>query len=460
MDIKNIITGNSPLIWIETKEYERCERLIKEHSQKDIFIWDIDNGIYSNETDEYIDSTPFDFINDCSNTILIMKDLHCDISEVKNWRGLVNKLSGCLNNDNNIIIVSPILKIPSEISHYFLTTRLPLPNYQELEIIIKAIAKEHKIKDLDLETMINLGLGLTEFEFKNAIWNSINISSNIESEYIMEFKKEIVKKSGVLELHNPKSGFDSLCGMKTMKDFAKNMICSGKGKGILILGVPGGGKTAFAKALGWETNRLTVSVDFGALMGSYVGETEQKTKEAFNIIDGLQKSIVFIDEIEKGLSGASSSSDSVSKRQGGQFLKWLQDHESDSYVVATANDISSLPSEYLRAGRWDAIFFVDMPTKETKRQVLEFYKKKFNISEDIDIENEDYTGAEIESLCRLSSSLGVKLDEASKYICPISKTNKESLEILRGRAALIAVNAEESIMSKKNIHQKNKKRSI
>ncbi|WP_297419763.1 AAA family ATPase [Clostridium sp.] len=443
LKLENLIKSGNPLIWLETKEYIRAERIIEKIAldiDKSLFLYDVDKKIYS-LNDDVSANNPLEFINEQDNSILIIKDLHTDIKEVKNWRALANTIPNSTQNNNSIIIISPIVDIPVEISHYISLTKLSLPTREELLELLCDIATDNKINLTDEESKIiaNTGIGLTEYEFKNAIYSSIVCNKNISQESIFEIKKQLVEKNESIKIYNSNKGFDSLCGMDNMKNFAKSMVKSGNGRGILILGVSGCGKTEFAKRLGFETNRITISLDFGALMGSYVGETEYNTREAFNIIEAMNQSIVFIDEIEKSLSGTSNSNDSVSKRQGGQFLKWMQDHDSDSYVVATANNIADLPSEYLRSGRWDAIFFVDMPSIEVKQQILELYKKKYNLDSEIEIDKLNYTGAEIETLCRLASSLNITLEEAKNFVCPISETNKEDIENLKKFAKKRAV---------------------
>ena len=145
---------------------------------------------------------------------------------------------------------------------------------------------------------------------------------------------------------------------------------------------------------------------------------------------------MFIDEIEKGLAGVSgyNGDSGTSQRQGGQFLKWLSDHESDVYVIATSNDISKLPPEYLRAERWDAIFFVDLPNKEEREGICEIYKKLYKIKDDILPNIDNWTGAEIKTLYRLANAMNISLLEANEYITPIYKTMKEKIEDLRNWA--------------------------
>ena len=192
-------------------------------------------------------------------------------------------------------------------------------------------------------------------------------------------------------------------------------------------------------------------LDFGLLMSSYVGETEQRTKEALDIADAMAPCILFIDEIEKGLAGVSRGAyvgdSGVSQRQGGLFLKWLQNHDSDVFVVATCNDISKIPAPYLRAERWDTVFFVDLPNTAEREAIFNLYKDHYNLSdEQCDIKDivkftENWTGAEIRTLCRLASALNAKFSEATLYVKPIFETMRDSIEALREWAKHRAVPA-------------------
>ena len=191
-------------------------------------------------------------------------------------------------------------------------------------------------------------------------------------------------------------------------------------RGVLLLGVSGTGKSAFCKALGNEVGRPTLMLDIGALMGSLVGMTEERTRQALRIADAMAPCIVFIDEIEKGLSGvqASGQTDSgVSARMFGTLLSYLNDHESDVYFVCSANDVSKLPPEFTRAERFDAIFFLDLPGSREKEQIWRLYLERFGLDPAQKRPSDrDFTGAEIRACCRLAALLDVPLVEAAANI--------------------------------------------
>jgi SpoVK/Ycf46/Vps4 family AAA+-type ATPase len=194
-------------------------------------------------------------------------------------------------------------------------------------------------------------------------------------------------------------------------------------------------------------------------MGSLVGQTEKLTRQAFQIINAQPGCIVFIDEIEKALSGTNSQTNDSSIRQGGQILQWLNDEKEDIYVIATANDVTKLPPEFLRAGRWDALFFADLPTEEEANQLLEHFCQKFEIDRGetpIDVVN--WTGAEIESLCRIASSIEIPLEEAKAYVQPISKVANEKIVRLREWAQTRTIDA--SNVVKKQINQNQTRKAV
>ena len=206
-------------------------------------------------------------------------------------------------------------------------------------------------------------------------------------------------------------------------------------RGVMLLGVPGTGKSAFSKALGAETDRPTLILDVGALMGSLVGQTEQNIRRALQIADAMAPCVMMVDEVEKALSGVASSGSTdsgVSARLFGTFLTWLNDHESDVFTVCTCNDISKLPPEFSRSERFDAIYFLDLPGTQQKRAIWRLYIELFGLdprqAKPVDA---DWTGAEIRSCCRLASLLDVSLVEAAQNVVPVARTAHETVERLR-----------------------------
>ena len=207
-----------------------------------------------------------------------------------------------------------------------------------------------------------------------------------------------------------------------------------KPRGVLLLGVPGTGKSAFAKALGNQTGRPTLMLDIGALMGSLVGATEANVRQALRIIDAMAPCVAFVDEVDKGLSGVAGSGQTdsgVSARLFGSILTWLNDHTSDVFVVMTCNDISKLPPEFSRSERFDGVVFLDLPSTAEKAKIWEIYLRAYQLPTQELPRTDDWTGAEIKSCCRLAAILDVSIVEASRQVVPVAATAAESVERLR-----------------------------
>jgi SpoVK/Ycf46/Vps4 family AAA+-type ATPase len=203
----------------------------------------------------------------------------------------------------------------------------------------------------------------------------------------------------------------------------------------MLLGVPGTGKSALAKALGNETGRPTLTLDVGSLMAGIVGETERNIRQALRIVDAMAPCILFLDEVEKGLSGAASSGQTdsgVTARLFGTFLQWLNDHTTDVFTIATCNDISKLPPEFSRSERFDAIYFLDLPGGNEKRAIWQLYLQRFDLDASQALPGDaSWTGAEVRACCRLAALLDVPLADAARNIVPVAVTAAESVERLR-----------------------------
>jgi SpoVK/Ycf46/Vps4 family AAA+-type ATPase len=247
-----------------------------------------------------------------------------------------------------------------------------------------------------------------------------------------------------LTLHRGGETFAGLGGLDALKVFCSRALRPGRPggvrpRGVLLLGPPGSGKSAMAKALGNETGRPTLVLDVGALMGSLVGATEANVRHALRTIDAMAPCVVMVDEVEKALSGVQSSGQTdsgVSARLFASLLAWMNDRTSDAFVVCTANDVAKLPPEFSRAERMDGCFFLDLPGSGQKEQIWRMYLGRYGLDpEQPRPRDTDFTGAEIKACCRLAALLDLPLVEAASYIVPVAVTAGESVERLRAWAS-------------------------
>jgi SpoVK/Ycf46/Vps4 family AAA+-type ATPase len=256
----------------------------------------------------------------------------------------------------------------------------------------------------------------------------------------------MLKKSGLVSLHRGNERFDTLGGLGALKTFclramrrqADDCLLKRPG-GVLLLSPPGCGKSQFCKSLGNETGRTTLILDVVALMGSLVGETEKRTRQALQIADAMAPCVLMVDKIEKALSSAASSGQTdsgVSSRLFGSLLTWLNDHTSDVFFVATCNDISKLPPEFVRAERFGGVFFVDLPLREQRQAIWDIYLPMFGLDSQQPRPNDDHwTGAEVQACCRLAALLDIPLTAAAQNVVPVAVMAAESVDRLRNWAS-------------------------
>ncbi|MEX2213643.1 MAG: AAA family ATPase [Phycisphaeraceae bacterium] len=204
---------------------------------------------------------------------------------------------------------------------------------------------------------------------------------------------------------------------------------------MLLLSPPGCGKSQLSKALGTETGRPTLILDVGSLMGSLVGQSEERTRQALRIADAMAPCVLYVDELDKALSGVAGSGQTdsgVSARIFGALLTWMNDHTSDVMVTATCNDISKLPPEFARAERFDGVFFVDLPDAQQRQAIWRIYIETFGLDADQKRPADDnWTGAEIKACCRLAALLDLPLVAAAHNVVPVAVTAAEAVEKLR-----------------------------
>jgi hypothetical protein len=444
-------------IWIESREPDEAEREIVQHtlsSKWKVAVWDVANGLRlpgakatsteSGVGDSLAALRALPALADPKGTaILVLHNFHRFLTSPEVIQTVFAQLVAGKQQRTFIVVLAPTAQIPVELEKLFVVIEHALPDREQLERIARETTSDQPDdlpKGADLERILDAAAGLTRYEAEGAYSLSLTRHNAFVPQVIWDIKAQMLRKNNLLRLHQGKESFESLGGLPNLKSFCQRALQPGKSvkpRGALLVGVPGSGKSCFAKALGNETGRPTLILDMGALYGSLVGATEANIRQALRIADAMGPCILFTDELEKGLSGVGGQGDSgVSTRLFGTLLTWLSDHESDVFFIGTANDISKLPPEFTRAERLDAVFFLDIPTTAEKDLIWKMYRQQFGIPDNHSRPDDtSWTGAEIRSCCRLAALLDISLHQAAQQVVPVAVTAAESMEKLRNWAS-------------------------
>ena len=379
-----------------------------------------------------------------SSAILVLVNFHRFLASPEIVQALARQIALGKLHRSMVIILSPTISIPIELEKSFTVIEHEMPCRGQLAEIARGVATEpgELPEGTELDRLLDAAAGLTRTEAENAYSLGLVRHQRLEASTIWQLKAAELKKSNLLTLYRGEESFADLGGLENLKGFCLRVLRpkpadKPKARGILLIGPPGTGKSACAKALGNETNRPTLILDPGSLMASLVGQTEERTRQALRIIDAFGPSIVVIDEVDHALAGHNSSGDSgVMSRFFGQMQTWLNDHTSDAFVVCTSNDISTLPAAFTRAERFDGLFYVGLPGAVQRRTIWRIYIERYGLDPQqprpVDA---DFSGAEIKATCRLAALLDVSLVEAAQNVVPVARTAAESIERLRNWAS-------------------------
>ncbi len=482
-ELEILIRARYPIILIETYEEIRAERMIYEVARardKKIYCWSITRGLYpygQSIQSKKIDTQTCDPIIALNNVIemvepaiYVFKDLHPFMNEptvVRKLRELSDYLKGSYKT---LILLSPKMKIPPELEKEITVLTLDLPDLKELDNLLEQIIKEVNEKtELKIsltpeqrERILKSALGLTMTEAENVFAKTIVMGGTLREEdipVILAEKEQIIKKSGLLEYFSSTEKFNNIGGLELLKDWLRkrSLAFSEKAKafglpapkGVLLIGVQGCGKSLCAKALASLWRVPLLRFDLGKVFSSLVGSSEENVRKAIQVSESVAPAILWIDEIEKAFAGTQSSSYSdagTTARVFGSFITWLQEKTSPVFVIATANNIQQLPPELLRKGRFDEIFFVDLPTQRERKEIFTIHiLKRGRNPENFDLDRlskitEGFSGAEIEETI-VSALFDVfekgeeltteAIEKAIRETVPLSKTMHEEIEALR-----------------------------
>ena len=432
-DLALLIRSHIPIIVIETHEERRvidmlCELAIE--LSKPIFHWTITQGPQRCDVDyppQKHNSQPDEVLKHIKasqqNAIYVMADFHPYLTDPINVRLLKDIALDFPVYQTTMILISHKLEIPGEIQKFSARYDMALPDRDELEKLVHSIADEWRARHpgrqvrtdrKTLNALLRNLSGLTRRDSQRLIRNAIYDDGAITQEdlpKVMEAKYRLLNSDGVLAFEYETADFVDVGGLKNLKSWLQHRKAAFHGepvakgldtpKGILLLGVQGCGKSLAARAIAGIWNVPLLRLDFGTLYNKYHGETERNLRESLNTAEIMAPCVLWMDEIEKGIADGGEDG-GTSRRVLGTLLTWMAEKKAPVFMVATANDIERLPPELVRKGRFDEIFFVDLPDRETRALIFTIHLQRrdidptgINIAE-LAILSDGFSGSEIE----------------------------------------------------------------
>ncbi|HNZ00199.1 MAG TPA: AAA family ATPase [Anaerolineaceae bacterium] len=460
------------LIVLITPEEDRALQTIKsvcERTQRRALTWDTADGFSSlTPTTGALPAArdPLTALEQVEKmegySLFILKDFHDAWGNPQIKRKLRSVCQKLKFTKKSILVTTCSTNIPEELKDEAVLVNFPLPGTEELEDVLVNLTRTPGVRvnltPLGHEKLVQAALGLTSSQAQRVFARAIvtdGVLDDRDIDLVTDEKKQIIRESEALEFYAVSESPDDVGGLGVLKEwlrlreraFTQEARAYGlpAPKGIALIGIPGTGKSLTAKMIGGLWRLPLLRLDVGALFGSLVGESEERTRRALQVAETVAPCVVWIDEVEKALAHGGLDS-GTSTRVFGTILTWMQEKTSPCFVVATANDIASLPPELLRKGRFDEIFFLDLPTQAERKEIFTVHLRKRNrIPADYDLDQlaaatGGYVGAEIEQAIIDAMYLGFNENRefstadilaAIKRQVPLSISQRETIEALR-----------------------------
>lgn len=492
--LKLLILSGNPIISIRTTDEERAVLRVREVARtmsRPIMEWSMTEGLVPFDSQGIrrtalvegpSASDALEHVKDCIGPhVFVFKDLGPHGKDAKVYRLLRDLMKVCEEGRSTIILIDA-LPLSDEIRRLTVGYEIPWPTADELEQVVKETFKRiraevfedvsSKITARELELLVQSLRGLTLSEAERVIASIVYDDYRLDVHDLpraIEAKRTILGSSGCLESIGVDFDVDDVGGLKNLKAWLKQRRGGFTRKarefglepprGVLMLGVPGCGKSLCAKAVAADWNMPLLRLDPGVLYQKFVGESESQLRQALAQAEAMAPVVLWIDEIEKAFASASvaSADGGLSKRMFGTLLSWMQDHRHPICIIATANDISALPPELMRKGRFDEVFFIDLPTQQAREQILGIHLERknrepqqFNLKLLAEAAA-DFTGAELEQIVisalfnafqKQEELADEHLLEEIKKTRPLAVLNAEQIRDLRSWAADRCVSAD------------------
>ncbi len=475
-NLRNYFLACYPCVAIQTTEEQRAIADVLEVAKgidgKQVVVWSATEGLRSIYPTAKSIPDSQDLVLACSfrqaDTVYIMLDIHTwpfdrDPILVRSFKDL---LLWAPENGSCVVVLASSYRPHPTFEKMVVVMDYSLPSKEDLKRIATGISESAGKQVIIGDDIIRALGGLNTTEAENALALSLVQEDSFNSGVIYREKIQAVKKSGLLEIVDPDpQGLDAIGGLDALKAWilkrkrAYTPEAEAYGlpspKGILLVGVPGTGKSLSAKAVGIALGVPTLKLDIGSLFNSLVGASEERTRDALKLAEAISPCVLWVDEIDKGLAGSSGSgaNDSgVTRRVFGTIISWMQERRRPVFLVATANDVSALPPEFLRKGRWDEIFAVDLPTDQEREAIIGIHLRKrgrdpkrifldgSRETVSLIVATKGFTGSEIENV--VEEAMFNAFDEGSELnnhfllaaassTVPLSTTAKEQIETIR-----------------------------
>jgi ATP-dependent 26S proteasome regulatory subunit len=482
-ELDTLIRARYPLLYLVSFEEARLDAILQEVARahgKEFLTWSATKGLRRTAAGPPAGEDarePLQALGAVERlaqpSLVVLKDFHPFFADPCVVRALRELAHGLKTTYTTVILLSPTLVIPPELEKEVSVLDIPLPTAADLFALLKEIVTvvregNHAVVDLtrgDAERMVMSALGLTLSEAENAFAKAIAANGRLDEEdvaLVLEEKRQVIRKSGLLEYHPPDGRLEDVGGLDCLKAWLSRRQCAfgeparrfglPEPRGLLLLGVQGCGKSLAAKAIAGAWRLPLLRLDMGRIFSGLVGSSEENLRRAIRVAESVAPAVLWVDEIEKALSGSASSGISdggVAARLFGALLTWLSEKTAPVFVAATANRIDQLPPELLRKGRFDEIFFVDLPSAAERREIFRIHiQRRRRRPEALDLDRlagmaEGFSGAEIEQavVSALYDAFAEQKDLAQSHVeravaesLPLSRTLREEIERVRAWA--------------------------